>query len=133
MCCPQFAHLPASWHCSAHPTRSCSAVTSAVCSKQQRKLEESGVVEARRQLEARAEARAKEHAAAAAVAERERRQAQFKKDVAMQRELTLQQHMKQVLCRCRLASCAMPMLNACWAVAVEQHVMVDCLPPLLQE
>lgn len=57
------------------------------------------MVEARRKLEQHAEERAREEARTAVVRARERREEQRKADMAMQRELLLQSHMKQARAR----------------------------------
>ena len=64
--------------------------------KQTRQLEETGVLEQRRQLEAHAAERARADAAGARQRAIERREEERQQDIAMQRELTLQRHMKQV-------------------------------------
>ena len=71
-------------------------LASLLCRKQTRQLEETGVLEQRRQLEAHAAERARADAAGARQRAIERREEERQQDIAMQRELTLQRHMKQV-------------------------------------
>jgi hypothetical protein len=75
------------------------------CRKQLKIIQDSGVEENRRKLEEHARERARIEAVNARQRERERVEKQRQEDLAIQRELTLQHHMKQVCLVCRCGSC----------------------------
>lgn len=96
-----YVRVPVSWclrHCQKPSVLDaiCAPPLVNSCRKQTRQLEETGVLEQRRQLEAHAAERARADAAGARQRAIERREEERQQDIAMQRELTLQRHMKQV-------------------------------------